>query len=91
MNRAVQNGSVLLDRMVAQSREFVCQRWGDHDAYVELYAPVTRWNGAFWIHATWARECPAAEIRARATRIWAISGSFWNPGVFRLLYRSPLS
>ena len=79
----------LWEEIVSASTQFVCCRWGEEEAGVEFFAPVTRINGVFWIHPAWAREYPWPEIRQRASAIWRISGSFWNPGAFRLVHRGP--
>lgn len=76
-----------LDQLIRDSREFVCEQWGPNGASVAFYAPLTRLDGITWIHPAWAKEYPWMEITARATRIWRISGSLWNPGHFRLIWR----
>ncbi len=81
-----------LDRMIAESTEFVCEHWGQGEASIELYAPVTRGiDGTTWIHPAWGRDYPWKEIVARATRIWRVSGSLWNPGTFTLIYCKRIS
>ena len=76
-----------LDRMIAESTEFVCERWGQGEAFVEFYAPLTRGtDGITWIHPAWARDYPWEEITARATCIWRVSGSLWNPGTLTLVF-----
>ncbi|HWL54716.1 MAG TPA: hypothetical protein VNQ90_19905 [Chthoniobacteraceae bacterium] len=77
------------EELVAASTQFVCSRWGEEEAGVEFFAPVTCADGVFWIHPAWAREYRWPEIRRRATAIWRISGSFWNPGTFRLVHCGP--
>jgi len=72
---------------IAESTEFVCERWGKGEEWIAFYAPVTRLNGALWIHPTWMREYRWEDLVRRATRVWLISGSFWNPGGFRLIHR----
>jgi len=78
-----------LDELIAASTEFVCERWGTGEASVLFYAPLTRTGGMTWIHPGWAREYEWGEIRRRATRIWAVSGSLWNPGDFSLIHGAP--
>lgn len=78
-----------LDAIIRESREFVCESWGIGDAKVFFYAPVTRFGGRTWIHPAWAREAAWPEITLRADRIWQVSGSLWNPGGFRLVWRGP--
>lgn len=80
---------LLWEEVIPASTRFVCCRWGEEEAGVEFYAPVTCIDGALWIHPAWAREYTRQEIRRRATAIWKVSGSFWNPGVFRLIYSGP--
>ena len=75
-----------LDRLIPASTEFICECWGQGDATVTFYAPITRVDGAVWMHPTWAREYPWAEICAKASRIWRVSGSLWNPGNFVLIW-----
>ena len=75
--------------IIAESREFVCEEWGKGEARVTLYAPLTRVDGVTWIHPTWAKEAAWAAITARADRIWHLSGSFWNPLGFRLIWNGP--
>jgi|GEM_PF-1769447 len=82
-----------LDHLIRESREFVCEHWGAGEASVAFYAPLTRIDGVTWIHPAWAREYTWEEITGRATRIWRVSGSLWNPLAFRLIWRgapSPL-
>ena len=76
--------------MIAESREFVCEEWGKGEETGRFYAPVTRVDGITWIHPAWARESTWGAITARAARIWRVSGSFWNPGGFRLIWRGGL-
>lgn len=76
-----------LDLIIRESREFVCETWGKGEASVVFYAPLTRIDGITWIHPAWAREYTWKEITFRAARIWQISGSLWNPGTFRLIWR----
>jgi len=77
-----------IDCIIAESTEFVCERWGQGEATVDRYAPLTRdAAGRVWIHPGWARDCSWEEMTARATSIWGISGSFWNVGGFVLIYR----
>lgn len=75
--------------IIAESREFVCEVWGKGEATVTFYAPLTRVDGLTWIHPTWAREAAWGKITARADRIWLITGSFWNPLGFRLIWNAP--
>lgn len=75
-----------LDQWIGASTEFVCERWGEGEACVEFYAPVTRLDGMTWIHPAWAREYEWPDICRRATRIWLVSGSLWNPRDFRLIH-----
>ena len=77
-----------MDRIIRESREFVCEHWGQGDASVVFYAPLTRVDGITWIHPAWAREASWGEITLRAARIWRVSGSLWNPVAFRLIWRS---
>jgi hypothetical protein len=77
-----------LDQIIRESREFVCESWGKGDANVLFYAPVTRFDGRTWIHPTWAREATWWDMTQRADRIWRVSGSLWNPGEFRLVWRA---
>ncbi len=72
---------------IAESREFVCEEWGKGEETVTFYAPITREDGVTWIHPAWARESTWGAITARADRIWRVSGSFWNPGGFRLIWQ----
>lgn len=76
-----------LDAYIRESREFVCEEWGKGEAVVAFYAPVTHVDGVTWIHPAWARESTWSAITARADRIWRVSGSFWNPSGFRLIWR----
>jgi len=76
-----------LDRLIQESREFVCEQWGQGEASVAFYAPVTRMDGITWIHPAWAKESTWRDITLRADRIWRVSGSFWNPVGFRLIWR----
>lgn len=78
--------SSLRDREIAGSTEFVCEWWGRGEGVIAFYAPVTREKGAVWIHPTWARSTSWEEMTRRATRIWGIRGSLWNPRDFTLLY-----
>jgi hypothetical protein len=73
-----------LDRIIAESREFVCECWGKGG--VIFYAPVTRIDGVTWIHPAWAREFTWEAITLRSARIWQVSGSLWNPAGFRLIW-----
>ena len=75
-----------LDHTIAASTEYVCECWGHGDAAVIFYAPLTRENGMVWIHPTWAREFAWSEIKGRATRIWRVNGSLWNPRDFQLIW-----
>lgn len=76
------------DAEIAASTEFVCECWGVGEETLERFAPVTRdADGTAWIHPTRARDCPRKEIAARATRIWRVSGSFWNVGTLTLIHR----
>ena len=76
-----------MDHIIRESREFVCEHWGQGEACVVFYAPLTRIDGITWIHPAWAREGTWGEITARAARIWRVSGSLWNPVAFRLIWR----
>jgi len=76
-----------MDCIIRESREFVCERWGQGEASVAFYAPVTRIDGITWIHPAWAKEATWGEITARAARIWRVSGSLWHPVAFRLIWR----
>jgi len=76
-----------LDLIIRESREFVCEHWGPRNAGVTFYAPLTRVDGLTWIHPTWAKEYRWDEITAKATRIWRVSGSLWNPVGFSLIWR----
>jgi len=76
-----------LDETIRESREFVCEFWGQGEAGVALYAPLTRIDGVTWVHPAWAREFTWKAITQRAARIWQVSGSLWNPGSFRLIWR----
>jgi len=75
-----------LDKSIAASTEFACECWGHGDATVSFYAPITRENGMIWMHPTCAREFKWAEIQGRATAIWRVSGSLWNPRGFELIW-----
>jgi hypothetical protein len=75
--------------IIIETREFVCEEWGKDEETVTFYAPLTRVDGVVWIHPAWAREAPWAAITARADRIWRVSGSFWNPIGFRLIWNAP--
>jgi hypothetical protein len=77
-----------MDRAIAESTEFVCEKWGVGNASVSWYAPVTRADGVTWVHPTWAREASWEEITKRATRIWKVTGSLWNPSGFRLVWQA---
>ena len=74
------------DRSIMASTEFVSESWGQGDATVVFYAPLTRENGMIWLHPAWAREYPWEEITRRATRIWKVTGSLWNPREFVLIW-----
>lgn len=76
-----------MDRIIQESREFVCEHWGQGEASVVFYAPLTRIEGITWIHPAWAKEYAWDEITRRAARIWRVSGSLWNPVAFRLIWR----
>ena len=76
------------NQIIQESREFVCEAWGKGEASVLFYAPVTHEDGGTWIHPAWAREATWAEMTQRADRIWRVSGSFWNPLEFRLVWRA---
>jgi len=76
----------LQDEEIAASTEFVCEEWGRGEATVAFYAPVTRRGRALWIHPTWARTASWEEMKRRATRIWLIRGSLWNPREFTLIH-----
>ena len=76
-----------LDLIIQESREFACEFWGKEGAGVVFYAPMTRIDGVTWIHPAWAREFTWPGITRRAARIWQVSGSLWNPGGFRLIWR----
>jgi hypothetical protein len=75
-----------VDELVQASTEFVCETWGAGEASITFYAPVTRWDGGVWIHAAWARDLPWCEVKTRATRIWSVRGSLWNPLAFKLIW-----
>ncbi len=75
-----------LDERIAESTEFVCERWGKGEASVEFYAPVTRMDGMTWLHPTWAKEWRWEDLQCRATRVWRVSGSLWNPREFVLVW-----
>ena len=75
-----------IDEAIRSSTEFVCERWGQGEGAIEFYAPVTRLDGMTWVHPTWAREAAPEAIRRRATRIWLVSGSLWNPRGYALVY-----
>ena len=77
---------VTLDCLVAASTEFVCETWGQGEATLSRYAPVTREGATVWLHPTCAREATWAEITGRATRIWRVCGSLWNPRGFVLVW-----
>ncbi len=72
--------------LASASTEFVCETWGAGEASVTFYAPVTRCGGAVWIHAASARDLPWCEVERKATRVWQVSGSLWNPLAFRLIW-----
>jgi len=76
-----------MDRIIQESREFVCEHWGQGEASVVFYAPLTRIDGITWIHPAWAKEYTWREITLRSARIWRVSGSLWNPVAFRLIWR----
>ena len=80
--------ALTLDNLIASSTEFVCETWGQGEASVAFYAPITRDNGVTWLHPTWAREATWVDIRERATRIWRVRGSLWNPRGFVLMWSS---
>ena len=73
-------------RHICESREFICEEWGKADETVTFYAPLTRVDGKLWVHPAWAKEATWAAITSRADRIWRVSGSFWNPVAFRLIW-----
>lgn len=73
-----------IDRLIAESTEFVCEKWVTSGLC--WYAPVTRWNGMTWVHPTWAKEVSWEEITRRATRIWEVHGSLWNPSGCRIVW-----
>ena len=77
-----------LDIIILESREFVCEYWGQGEASVAFYAPLTRIDGITWIHPAWSKEYTWSEITSRADRVWRISGSFWNPVGFRLIWHN---
>ncbi len=77
-----------LDIIIRESREFVCEHWGQGEAGVAFYAPLTRIDGITWIHPAWSKEYTWPEITQRADRVWRISGSFWNPVAFRLIWHN---
>ncbi len=75
------------DALIATSTEFVCERWSHGEGAIYFYAPVTRDpEGRTWLHPTCARVYQWEVIRARATRIWRVNGSFWNPHGFTLIH-----
>ena len=76
-----------LDLIIQESREFVCEPWGEGEASITRYAPVTHFEGITWIHPAWAREATWPEITLRADRIWRVRGSLWNPIGFHLIWR----
>jgi len=76
-----------LDLIIQESREFVCVFWGKGEAGVVFYAPLTRIDGVTWIHPAWSKEFTWEGITQRAARIWQVSGSFWNPVGFRLIWQ----
>jgi len=76
-----------MDVIIRESREFVCEHWGQGEASVVFYAPLTRIDGITWIHPAWAKEYTWAEITLRADRVWRVAGSLWNPIGFRLIWR----
>jgi hypothetical protein len=78
-----------LPQLIAESREFVRQTWGQEEACLHFYAPLTRMDGLTWVHPAWAREASWRDITRRAERIWSLSGSFWIPGLFRLIWHAP--
>ena len=71
---------------IAASTEFACEVWGQGEASVAFYAPITREPGRLWIHPTSAREYRWEAICRRATRIWRVRGSLWNPREFVLIW-----
>jgi len=77
--------------IIRESREFVCEVWGKGEATMTLYAPLTRQDGRVWIHLAWAREATWGSMVSRADRIWRVSGSFWNPVGFELIWKGGLS
>ena len=76
--------------IIRESREFVCEVWGKGEANVAFYAPMTRENGVVWIHPAWAREATWESMVSKADRIWRVSGSFWNPVGFQLIWKGGL-
>lgn len=74
------------DHEITASTEFVCELWGRGEATVAFYAPVTRHGGFIWIHPTSARNASWEEMKRRATRIWQVHGSLWNPRDFTLIH-----
>ena len=75
-----------LDQLIETSTEFVCEQWGQAEGTLTLFAPVTRIDGITWIHPAWARESTWAEMQQRATRIWCVRGSLWNPREYVLIW-----
>ena len=78
-----------VNEIIAESTEFVCENWGQGELGITYFAPVTRDNGTTWVHATLAREGTLEEMRRRATRIWRVTGSLWNPTQYTLIWRKP--
>lgn len=71
-----------------RSTEFLCETWGSGEFSIRRYAPLVREpNGRRWVCPMLARDWSWAEVTDRATRIWAIQGSFWNPQAPRLIYQ----
>ncbi|MEI6351912.1 MAG: hypothetical protein WCP06_12500 [Verrucomicrobiota bacterium] len=79
-----------LDQLIEASTEFVCEQWGQGEAALTLYAPVTRIDGTTWVHPAWAREATLTEMKKRATRIWKVRGSLWNPQEYVLVWARPV-
>jgi len=78
-----------LDRLIIESTEFVCEEWDADQGGLQWYAPVTRMGDVVWVSPTWAKESTRVEMTRRATRIWQVNGSLWNPKGFRLVWEAP--
>ena len=78
--------ALTLDQLIEASTEFVCERWGQGEAALTLYAPITRIDGTTWVHPGWAREATLSDMKLRATRIWNVRGSLWNPQEYVLIW-----